>query len=950
MAANPANEQVIECDFMGSGEVPTAARTAETGVVLSAEDLAKFSPEDQTALQKLGLVEADGTAKVQPRQLVGLLQGGKQVQKKSNGALYAVLFIIGVIVAIGINTVATFVVVETTKESNVKDSTLVSADGGKTVVTANEHMQVNSDGMLVVGKAVKARRLAAGGATDGIKTHHSLMQAPALSSCLPDSVLHGVEEIVVTSDKGDSLKVTVQGFSRIHMLNSQCGNVVHFYTAWLSRITYDGTTVSFDEITAAHFKKAGFAVSAGGAGGRRLAGNSASAAFFKHMADLKDVKTYTSTQVPLPTLSGANILKESIYHPCGSKSSATTKPSPDMCDSKYGGLVVGAGPLDQKHALASASKSARARAMLTPHATGSDLVYVKSSATKMNSAKFTVQVEKFQNHPGQERITVYDHDAKQTVFQVLATQTRSHCKTLNAHGPHKAMKDVVADPKVDTDLKFEFMDMVEEDGVALRHFRMMTADAYNIHMMGQNMSQGVAKDAFTEYWDVADTLTPYRIISGDGSITVFDSVKPSCTDAEVTAFILNRTGKSMTDVLTCAADEKTGRNLPEMTSHFVDVTEEDADHYTAQNFDSQDDMIALAQGAAESEQADLARYLAKTQNEMAMPDVCYAQCRDAVDRLRAVIQDAGDTCATGTLNSAMECMITSPSSQCTHAEFVSNHWEECGKLGNYTALSARRLVLEDEEEDEEEGQMLVNATVISEDVLPKRSRNMMSTECHSKFGRTTWMGDGWCMKWQFKRYPKFALMIKWGYISGAMGLQIQCEACVPILLVWAIPPPLVVEKCAGGEIQVTAVRSCPYIPITITGKVYMSVGVKADFGIVSISIAKIEIGIEAAVSTFSKEVHCWWICGEGRRRRRRWWSRRRRRTRACNYKSECDLKVGAYAEVTLTVVKGKLELDYWVRHKTLTVTIRVYAFEVWKLFFGGWKEMYSREVCRYKFR
>merc|ERR1712127_478769 len=125
------------------------------------------------------------------------------------------------------------------------------------VKTQMEEMKVDADGKLLSRN---------GGAA--VKTMPTLAVV-ALASSLPDATLMGLDEITVHSDKGYTLQIKVQGFSRIPVLNSRCGNVVHFYTAWKGKITLDSNDLSFDEATAAEFKNSGFSLATGG---RRLAG------------------------------------------------------------------------------------------------------------------------------------------------------------------------------------------------------------------------------------------------------------------------------------------------------------------------------------------------------------------------------------------------------------------------------------------------------------------------------------------------------------------------------------------------------------------------------------------------------------------------------------------------------------------------------------------------------
>jgi hypothetical protein len=370
-----------------------------------------------------------------------------------------------------------------------------------------------------------------------------------------------------------------------------------------------------------------------------------------------------------------------------------------------------------------------------------------------------------------------------------------------------------------------------------------------------------------------------------------------------------------------------------------------------------------------------------SKDTLAMPDFCFTHCKANVEKVKAELKKGDDTCKTKSLPNALECLESSGMDKCSSSEFVSNYRGECDKIKNMT----RRL---EEEEDYTESapevlvpartlpdgtqeidlskshpqlkatlgaRLLFNLTKRHEDAYsseaivdsPVESRRLLSSSCNSKFGRVTWMGDGWCMKWEFK--PKgFSLTVKWGLVGGSMGLSIGCAACVNLLEFWAVPPPLKVDFCVGGEISVTAVRACPDIPLTISGKVYWSIAGVIDLSVLSITLAKIELGIFAAVASFNKETSCWWVSGEGRRRRR-WWSSRRRNWRACNYRKECDIKVGAYVEITYWMAKLRFEDVYWVKHKCMTLTVLVYVYEFWKVFWAKWKKVYSTEVMRYQF-
>jgi len=949
--------------------------------------LNSLSKEDRMILQE---IDMDGSGQVDLTEILGLLRHHRDDKSHLRKLFKAFLFVIvALLVLLGVNTSATFAVVQMAKESKSQGSTMVSASTGKTVATANSEMSVNADGQLVARNTAKSRRLA--GAGGAIKTTPSL-QKVELASSLPDSILMGLEEVTVHSDKGHTLQVKVQGFSRVPVQNSRCGNIVHFYTAWKGRITLDSTDLSFDDATAQEFENAGFGLAVGGPGGRRLAGKSKTDGFFKNMQSLKESGKWRCAGVPLPTQSATSITRNTNFLPCGNFFATS---GPEMCDSSYGGLVPGAGLVEKKHALVVVSKTKRISASIS--AKTPEVLYVKTSSTVLRSPSYQVTIDLYPAHMGQELISIFDRKSKASVsFQVDSTKIRSHCKVEASDEAADAVQKAEEDSKVDTDMHFELIDTNEEDGVVLRHFRMMASSAFTAYMGNDALK---SKDSsHTEYWDVADSLTPYRILSGDGTLTVLNSVTPTCSDADVVAEIKKRLEKDIAGLMTCSEEEKhTTLVRPTMDSPHVDLSTADADYYQTTIFGSQEDTEDLAADSEDnSDKAQFARYLVKSNNKLAMPTWCHEHCKSFIDRLKTALKDGDDICTTGVLQLALTCMEASDNDRCQSNEFVTNHFEECGKNTTARAGDARRLQTVDEDgvhstmlavstmqdgtqvadlskvdasllhalaeqtgmESISSARLVFNMTKKTNAMYDKlslddapivRKRNLISFTCNSKKGKTKWMGDGWCMKWDFKKFG-FTLMIKWGKLSGKIGIAISCEACVPILLVFSIPPPLKVEFCVGGELSISAKWACPQIPLTISGKVYWSVSAKADFGVVSINFAKLEMGIFAKVSNYKKEIRCWWICGEGRRRRRRFWSRRRRRTRKCNYKKECDIKVGAYVEITLAIVKAKLDLTYWVRNKELTVNLTIKAYEFWKLFWGGWKKMYSTRIAKYKFR
>jgi len=863
--------------------------------------------------------------------------------------------IVAVILAITVQFLVNYFSNELSKESHVNKGTLEGTDGS-VVKTQMDEMQVNADGQLVGRSSVKT-----------IKTTPSLNKI-VLASSLPDSTLMALDEVTVYSDKGHTLRIKVMGFSRVPVLNSRCGNVVHFYTAWNGRITLDSTDLSFDANTEAQFKNAGFSLAVGGMGGRRLAGGNKADGFFKHIDGMKASGSWTCADVPLPTMPETSIRKEARYLPCTS----------DMCYSRYGGLLPGVALLEKKHALASMTRTARIRAMLKRSST--EVYYLKTQSTNFHSTKYQLEINTLPGHLGQEEISIFDRTTMARVtFQIVSGEARSHCEAETTDPAGKSMEKAKADKSIDSDMHFEFLDMVEEDGKVLRHFRMMTSDAFNSYMTAGGTR---AKATYTEYWDFSDTLTPYRIMDADGTLTVFESLTPKCSDDDVTTALAQRTKDSIADLMVCSKEAKGNLNRPTMEKDpYSDLTRDGAGYYTDRVFGGSDQMEAAAHNAEdESDKANFARYLRRTQNRLAMPDFCYKQCKNVVDRLIADLDNGADTCKSGTLIAALKCMETSGNFKCGGSgEFVQNHVGECG----YGTAQARRLEDEDDETVPEAlvpVQALPDGTQVADlsksapqfqaalaKSLGKARLSFNATsdvadhrrlgdddsrkwkKCNSNWFQIVTFNAYKCMKFDFKAFgAKFELTFKWGIIAGKMGIAIACEGCWPLNLCWGIPPPLSAKFCVGGGLEVWIETRCPGVKLVFEGKVYFRLAVGIDFGgiIGCLNLASLEIGIGAGLFWYAVETGCWWVCGEGRRRRR-WWSRRRRNWRACNYRNECDFKVYGYVQLTILIFRAKLQVDYWVRRKLLTGTIFIYVFSFWKLAWAKWDEMYKTEVFRY---
>jgi hypothetical protein len=221
--------------------------------------------------------------------------------------------------------------------------------------------------------------------------------------------------------------------------------------------------------------------------------------------------------------------------------------------------------------------------------------------------------------------------------------------------------------------------------------------------------------------------------------------------------------------------------------------------------------------------------------------------------------------------------------------------------------------------------------------------------CHSFFLSRSKVDWYWCMQCEFRfRGWAFLLSIKWGIIANQMALSLTCAACIELLSLWWVPPPLTAKFCVTGTLHVWVHLGCPGIWICFYGSVCWKLEIGID--ILGIFIGwTLEIGIAAGRHYHRYDAHCWWVCGEGRRRRR-WWSRRRRTWRACNYRYECEFYVKGWVAISRVVFKVQFELWYWLRSKWLDGIVIIYILSIWKLAWAKWDKVYQTMVFRYYMR
>jgi len=827
--------------------------------------------------------------------------------------------VVAVVLAITVQFLVNYFTNELSKESHVdKQGAMVSTDGN-VVKTQMEEMKVDADGKLLSRN---------GGAA--VKTMPSLAKV-ALASSLPDATLMALDEITVHSDRGYTLQVKVHGFSRVPVLNSRCGNVVHFYTAWKGKVTLDSTDLSFDEATAAEFENSGFSLARGG---RRLAGKITVDGFAKALDGMRESGKWTCADVPLPTFSNLGDRKETKYSPCGTKSDTKS-----MCFSMYGGLKIGVTALERNLATAVTSHTDRLKGKQT------EKLFVKSSSAVMNSDLYRVRFSEYAMHPGQQLVAISDVVSGRTVdFQMETDKTRSHCVASNDEMQKIDQKARKSD-KVDDEWHFEYLGTNEEDGRVLRHFRIMLSSEYTKFIFGDDSKASLPN--FAEFWDVAETMQPHRLVLGADGITEFGSYK-IVSDSDVQAAVETRTGKTIADLMKCSVQEATEFTDRPIMDLYSDLSEADADYYAV---------------SSSPKSKTFAQYLDATGNPNVMPDMCYEKCKLAVDAVMKVAMT--DICEGAALDTAIGCLEEIGLAACGSSVFVNAHYGECNS--NDTVRT-----LEDLEESEDATELMVNEsrglafnafaglakstkTGFMKVGKAAKGKNNHAAECESESGHRHhflkvygWDQSGWatCIKWGPWKFPKgeFNLEIGWVQMAAGFGMWLEMTFCADVAVTFGLPPFLSVKKCIGGRIDIKTFSPCPEVKgIFLQGKAWKKIAVGMDFWVCYIELASFEVGIQAGVGWYDVENVCWWASGEGPGRRR-WWTRRRRNWRRCTYAKSCDVYIKGYARLTVTCVRGTLSFVYWVKSKTFEIDVML---EAWSF---GWYEACKTNLYRARFR
>jgi len=662
---------------------------------------------------------------------------GERVQnlRRYLGVAAIIIFILAVV-----SFAMSWLAAEASKESHVEGAVLVNTQG-EPVEVASSDFKVNDNGMLVKQchndgeNSCNSRRLSGTGEISVTTTPTKHRQV--LASSMSDAYLMSLTEIVVFSDKGHTLRVSVHGFARVPVNNSRCGNIVHFYTAWNGRLSLDSQELSFDDSTEEAFLNAGFSLVVGGVSGRRLTSQHSVEGFFTAVEGMEesDGVGWDCHDVPLPALPQYFSHTMTIYQACAV--AGATGSAVDPCDSDYGGVVPGVHALPEQHQLAIMSKTARIKSSLSVDVPVEQTLFVKTEVEVLKTPGYQIQRTWMANHPGQIKVSVYDREVMESVeFQLLAdfvSDGRFYCNSSAGDTTFQKSEQEAEASGVDTSMHFEFLGLAEEGGSMYRHFRMMSTDAFLTWMEAVSTSERPA-DAYYEYWDSAETLAPYRLLTPDGSIIIFEATTQDADDGAAET-LLGDMGLGTDSVMTCGDEEQdpdepmnfnNGFELPKMVSAMIDLNPTNLQFYvwmigghededwventTASNA-GWDSLDAIIEGGGEL--ADFAGYARRSVNPMAMPDVCKSFCSDLVDTVAAaaLAPDSEEFCETPGLDLLLGCVFQegTAASACGMSPLAMSlqECEDNGFIGRRLSKSDELNEVVDFEEEEEEDNMKV---------------------------------------------------------------------------------------------------------------------------------------------------------------------------------------------------------------------------------------------------
>ena len=212
-----------------------------------------------------------------------------------------------ILLVVGLNAGLTAAIVYLSKDVQVKNGRLTDPATGKPLQVDSASMTVASDGTLRDRTSNMAISTA------------SALQEHGIDSRLPDEAWQELKYIDVRNDKGGSVHLFIQAFTRIPSTNALHGSFVQLHST-IGIITLDGDVMTFsDSSSTGVFSAAQFEVTGSG---RRLAGIIYLIGFFNHIPSFDAWNTTYDTPPLIPSIFYANA---SLLYACAYGSS-------NLCD------------------------------------------------------------------------------------------------------------------------------------------------------------------------------------------------------------------------------------------------------------------------------------------------------------------------------------------------------------------------------------------------------------------------------------------------------------------------------------------------------------------------------------------------------------------------------------------------------------------------------------------
>jgi len=506
--------------------------------------------------------DTDGNGRVDASELASAVHAWQELQKESalmKKLLFAACMVI-VLMFVGMFVMG-MVTAELAKEFKAGgsgDNPRMLSKSGDAIQVASSDTQIDTNGMMMTRAVVPNNTRNGRNSPDliiGSVATQTAKSKSRLVSTLPNSFWDSLNEISVHSDKGHTLNLKIQGYARIPLRNSRCGNVLKLYTSVDGAIVLDSDDMSFEGKLDTLFENAGFEVAIGGAAGRRLASTAGVDGFFDHVSKAESEGSWKCGDIPLPRMPAYNIQKFDAYLPCKNNNEIPGKQKMTGCDSVYGGYTAGTMHLPANHASATLSRVDKVQAALqngkvrTPTQQGT--LWSKSSHVRLRSPSYEVQRTTTEGHPGQELIQVTSLTEKKSVsFQQMHADPeeqaiRNFCKGSSKTGSEESPNPILKfeqakqDNSIDTSMHFEYVGLEGEGDKVYRRFRMMPSKDFNAWM--ETSGKGQVPNSIYHYWDDAanELFTPYRLIDPSGTILVYNEVSQIETDEEVEVFLKN---------------------------------------------------------------------------------------------------------------------------------------------------------------------------------------------------------------------------------------------------------------------------------------------------------------------------------------------------------------------------------------------------------------------------